>query len=78
MLELAPWITSAAALLQLGTVRKRPVLGFSIGLAVQPVWIWLSIETEQWGFLLATAGFIVVNAYNLVKARNAGVKEPAL
>ena len=69
--ELAPWITSSATLFQVGTVRKHPVLGFSVGLAIQPLWIWLSIVTQQWGFLLATGGFIVVNSYNLVKVLGA-------
>jgi hypothetical protein len=62
---LAPWITSAAALAQVATVRKHALLGFAIGLAIQPVWVAFSIQTGQWGFLLATFGFVAVNAWNL-------------
>jgi len=63
-----PWLTSAGVLAQVATVRRRPVLGFGIGLAVQPLWVLYSFLTGAWGFLVATAGFVAVNGWNLWKA----------
>jgi hypothetical protein len=66
--EWAPYVTSAVALFQVGTVRRWPVVGFAAGLAVQPVWVAFTISTEQWGFLIATVGFIALNGWNLFKS----------
>ena len=63
--DVAPWVTSAGALAQVATVRKHPRLGFAIGLGVQPVWVAFAIATGAIGFLLATAGFVAVNGWNL-------------
>lgn len=68
LVDAAPTITSIAALCQVGTVRRWPVVGFTIGLAVQPVWVAYSVSTDQPGFLIATVAFVFVNAWQLRKA----------
>lgn len=65
---IAPYLTSIAALCQLGVVRRKPVMGFTIGLAIQPVWVWYSVVTGAYGFLVATIAFVFVNAWQLRKA----------
>jgi hypothetical protein len=55
------------ALTQLATVRRWPIFAFSLGLAYQPIWVAYAFAAHGYGFLVATAGFVAVNAWNLGK-----------
>lgn len=70
-IDWAPWVTSAGALVQLATVRRHPKFAFTLGLAYQPLWIAYSFATGAYGFLVATAAFVGVNAWNLWKVLRA-------
>lgn len=68
IVAIGPALTSIAALVQLSTVRRRPVFAFAVGLAIQPVWVAFSFATHDYGFLIATAAFVGVNAWQLFRA----------
>jgi hypothetical protein len=62
---------------------RRPVLGWSIALANQPLWVIFALLTHHYGLLLMTPGYVLAAAINLRKARHversaaAGAAQPS-
>ena len=59
------FILSGAGLLTMYLAPRYPLAAWVWALAIQPVWVWYSWTTEQWGFLLTTVVYCVIYARNL-------------
>lgn len=47
---------------------RRPIVGWTISLLNQPLWIALALATHQYGLLLLTPGYVAAAAINLRRA----------
>jgi hypothetical protein len=64
------WLLAALELLGLWLAKKRPIVGFTLNLATEPLWTAYAIITGQWGFVLSAAAYVVVYGRLLWQARN--------
>jgi hypothetical protein len=49
---------ASAGSTRLGAREETRIAGCTLGLAIQPLWIWLCVVTGAWGFLVGTVYWI--------------------
>lgn len=59
------YILAGSGLLTMYLAPRNPRLAWTFALTIQPVWLWYSITTEQWGFLASTLVYSGLYAANL-------------
>lgn len=61
------WALSAASLISLYFLGNGNRTGFTVGLLADAMWAWYSIETQQWGFLVACGAYVVLHVRGFLK-----------
>jgi hypothetical protein len=69
-----PWVLSAVSVTGVHVAVRRPRVGWSVSLAGEGLWLVYTVQTRQWGFLLAVGVYAVAWGRHLASSA-AGVEE---
>lgn len=60
---------SAVSILQMVLLARKNAWGWWVGLANQPLWLYIEIVLQVYGAIVLVVAMVVVNAYGLIRWR---------